>query len=382
MKLSQFIKNNGQHILEEWEKFAGEIYSELDPRLLRDHAAEMLEAITDDMEAAQGENEQTAKSKGVGQAHAIGQTGAHHAIHRLETGFTLFQVVSEYRYLRACVLSLWGKIGQLDADGITRFNESIDEALVEAVKKYSSVSNKNRNDLLGILGHDLKNPLAAITMGSQLLTKANNLNDHQVRIAMRLFNTSHRMHRMLDYLLDLIRIQQHRGLPINPVPCNLDIICQQIIGEIGMAYTDHVIGYHTHGNLNGVWDPDRLAQVLSNIIANALKHGERDGEVIVETRDLYPLDKVMMRIHNFGIISPTIIHSIFNRRIDDDTPISAGTGMGLGLFVARAIVASHGGTIEVVSNPQEGTTFIISLPRDSRSQDQITPGDVKEPQEP
>ena len=111
MKMSTFIQQNREKILVEWERFAGTLFPDLNPKLLRNHAAELLTAMVEDMETPQTNTEQVTKSKGknISHVHDIREYGQVHALHRLETGFTLFQLVLEYRYLRAFILRMWGK---------------------------------------------------------------------------------------------------------------------------------------------------------------------------------------------------------------------------------------------------------------------------------
>lgn len=248
--------------------------------------------------------------------------------------------------------------------GITRFNEAIDEALVEAVHEYSTVSETHRNELLGILGHDLRNPLGAIIMGGTVLTTSETLSDKDSRIATRIVNSARRMHRMIEYLLDLSRIKNDRKLPITTTMTDIEMVCRLIIAELGMTNPHRVITFQAKGDLHGRWDGDRLAQVISNLVANALQHST--GEVSVKT---YEDDdqSIVLEIHNFGKpIRPALIKTIFEQLITEDNALSSG--LGLGLYIAREIVEAHRGCITVTSNEAEGTTFTVRLPRASESQ--------------
>ena len=364
MKLSTFIHNNREHILQEWETFAGSLVPTLPLKLLRDHAEELLTELVEDMESAQTGGEQDAKSKGEGTAHKMRESGMWHATHRLETGFTLDQLVSEYRFLRASVLRQWQRVEGEDKEGVTRFNESIDEALMEAVKEYAAVTTKHRNELLGILGHDLRNPLGAIIMGATLLTNSETMSDKEIRIATRIVNSGKRIHRMIDYLLDLIRIKQGKKLPITTTMTDIEMVCRLIITELSTTYPNRVITFTAEGNLHGRWDSDRMAQVISNLVANAIQHST--DEVMVrafEEKD----HSVVVEVHNSGDpIPPLLMKTMFDHMITDDTALSSG--LGLGLYIAREIVEAHGGCITVSSSQEEGTTFMVRLPRESSSQ--------------
>jgi len=364
MKLSTFIQNNHTQILQEWETFAGTLIPSLPLKLLRDHAEELLMAIVSDMEMTQSGNEQAEKSRGKGRAHKMRESGMWHASHRLETGFTLDQLVSEYRFLRASVLHQWQRVKGEDKEGVTRFNESIDEALMEAVKEYSDVTTKHRNELLGILGHDLRNPLGAIIMGATLLTNSETMNDKEIRIATRIVNSGKRIHRMIDYLLDLTRIKQGKSLPITTVMTDIEMLCRLVIAELTLTYPNRIITFSAEGDLHGRWDSDRMIQVISNLVANALQHSADEVKVrALEEKD----HSVTVEVHNSGPpIPPLLMKTMFDRMITDETAMSSG--LGLGLYIAREIVEAHKGCITVDSSHETGTTFMVRLPRESNSQ--------------
>ena len=205
LTLSQFIDAERTTIVIEWEAFARSLLPEaggMSPRALRDHADEILTAIVNDMNSRQSSEEQAEKSKGRGDAQRLGKIGRLHATLRIEFGFKLGQMVAEYRALRASVLRLWEKKGA-DPAGVTRFNEAIDEALTEAVESFVGTTEHYRDQSLGILGHDLRNPLSAIVTGSTMLIGSEELSDKSVRIAARMLNSANRMGRMIADLLDL-----------------------------------------------------------------------------------------------------------------------------------------------------------------------------------
>lgn len=144
MHLADFIRNNRECIVAEWETFARSLLAargESSSSMLRDHAEEILQAIVDDMESLQSSEEQAEKSKGRRAEGRLGGAGKLHATVRIESGFRLDQLVAEYRALRASVLRLWReRHGERDDDGVTRFNEAIDEALTEATNRYMAAS--------------------------------------------------------------------------------------------------------------------------------------------------------------------------------------------------------------------------------------------------
>jgi len=173
--LGAFIQGNHREIIGEFSAFARTLMppdSLMTDQELRDHSEELLLAIAEDLDTEQTSNEQSQKSRGHGSAKIMGVSGRLHADGRLHHGFTLVQVLAEFRALRASVLRLYQLSGEADLAGVRRFNEAIDEALTESMTRYSEQTNLYRDQFVGILSHDLRSPLGAITAGAALLAHA------------------------------------------------------------------------------------------------------------------------------------------------------------------------------------------------------------------
>jgi len=362
--LAEFIDEHRHPIVEEWRVFAQSLTpaaTTMTATALRDHADEILTAIVGDMRSQQTAQEQAEKSKGRGTAQRLEEIGRIHAALRIENGFKLGQLVAEYRALRASVLRLWTAEGT-DGAGVTRFNESIDEALTEAVDSFMKTSEHYRDQSLGILGHDLRNPLSAIIMGSTLLVGREGLDDKSVRIAARMLNSANRMNRMISDLLDLTRTRFGDQIPIVRLPMDLEPLCRQVIAELEGVVREGTLRFTPQGDLRGEWDHDRVAQVLSNLVRNAIQHGAPNEPILIVARD--EGDTVSLAVHNEGPpISERALTTIFEpmvRHVRDET---TNTGFGLGLYIASQIVLAHSGTLEAVSTEDRGTTFTARLPR-------------------
>lgn len=367
MKLSEFIEANHQAIVSEWERFAGSLLPAaggMTSTELRDHAEEILAAIVEDLESPQGSVEQSQKSKGLGEQHRMECVGKAHAALRIEDGFRLSQLVAEYRALRASVLRLFERAGGTDMRQVTRFNESIDEALVEATNRYMLTMERTRDQFLAILGHDLRNPLGAILMSSQHLAGARGTESRTVKIAARILASAGRMQRMVNDLLDLTRTRLGSGIPIAPRPMDLEELSREVLAELFAFHSDRRFDLHTEGDLRGVWDADRLAQVLSNLVGNALQHGAPDRPVRVVARDHG--EEVVLEVLNEGVVIPrALLASIFEPMVREGGRAGeqASTSLGLGLHISREIVIAHGGTVSVTSTEAAGTRFTVRLPR-------------------
>lgn len=369
LELAEFIDRERRTIVAEWESFARTLLPAaggLNALALRDHADEILTAIIRDMNSRQTATEQAEKSKGRGQAHRLGEMGKIHATLRIEIGFKLGQMVAEYRALRASVLRLWEKIGG-DPSGVTRFNESIDEALTEAVDSFTQTTERYRDQSVGILSHDLRNPLSGIILGATMLMSRQEREslrggtDKGVSvICTRILNSARRMDRMIGDLLDLTRTRFGKQIPMTRAPIDLEPLCRQVLAELeGQCPTR--LRFSTEGDLHGVWDGDRLAQVLSNLIRNAIQHGGTEDPITLVALGVG--DEVLLKVHNGGPPIPEeALPRIFEpmiRLVED----KKNAGLGLGLFIAFQVVMAHEGTLEVISTAEGGTTFTARLPR-------------------
>ena len=369
MRLADYIRDNHEPILKEWETFASTLKPAADGMSkagLRDHAEQILTAVVGDMESLESAEEKSAKSKGNGHKKATeahpAALGELHATLRIEAGFTLTQVVAEYRALRASILRLWAK-PHPDADGVLRFNEAIDAALAEAVDRFTEKTNQYRDQLISIVSHDLRNPLSGILMGSAVLTRTEGLDDKSTRLATRIQNSAKRMVRIVDDLLDLTRTRLGSEIPLSRRAMDAGPVCELVIAELEGSHPHAVIRYTSKGDLSGEWDSDRLAQVLSNLLKNALQHGDMEKPISVLAQGHG--EEVALSIHNAGRTIPAnALKGIFEpnvRNVQD--PAKAPTGLGLGLYIAKEVMTAHGGTIDVTSSDDRGTTFTLRLPR-------------------
>ncbi len=370
MRLTDFIRHNHDGIIKEWVEFASTLLpwaKGMTEQVLRDHAEELLTAVVADMEEPQSEPERSAKSQGLTAGGSLARVGQKHAVQRLSTGFNLDQLVSEYRALRASILRLWAKDQGDEQSDVTRFNEAIDESLTESTVRYSEMLDHTREQFLAILGHDLRNPLGAIVTGATLLTISDNIGDKQIKVAARILNSANRMTRMVSDLLDLTRTRLGAGIPITPRTMDLAPVCEQVLLELEAVHPERRLRVDLKGDLVGEWDHDRLTQVVSNLVANALQHGDVHSAVSIVVDGTGA--EVMLSVHNEGRRIPEhAMKQIFEPMTrqpaqDGDRNV---TGLGLGLYIAREIVTAHDGAIHATSTDRDGTTFTVKLPRHHR----------------
>ena len=371
MRLARFIRDDLENILAEWESFARSLPSggEMNVAALRDHAKEMLLVIAADLDHPQTDSAQEQKARGERDANEEQKATAaqEHGSGRAESGFTVGQMVAEFRALRASVTRLW--IARHVADEPTdradliRFNEAIDRAIAESVSRFSQDVGRAQERFLAILGHDLRTPLGAIITSARFMLESGNLDETQRTLLSGIASSARRMNQLVLDLVEFTRTRLGDTIPVERALVDVRRIVHEVVEEIAASYPDSTVHVETRGGLSGEWDGDRLMQALTNLVGNAVQHGAAGAPIRVSAIGL--LDELTLVVHNEGpAIPPEELVAIFEegRRADRSDAPDRGH-QGLGLYIVDRIVAAHDGTVSVCSSAAEGTTFTIRLPR-------------------
>lgn len=373
--LAVLIKRDVDDIVSEWEQFARSSIrpaQDLSPEELRDHARLLLLAVAADLQTAQGDAEQRDKSRGERPDNSpqITATAHEHAQHRFDQRFTLDQMLSEIRALRASVLRRWvqqnAQGGPGAVDELIRFGEAMDQALTEAVAFFGAKVDRSRGLLLGVLGHDIRTPLGAIRMSAQLLERTRGLDDRQSKAVQRILNSSDTMRTMVDELLDFTQTSLGMRLPIQRAPADLRAVCGEVVAELEALHPQRMLQLAFEGDLTGQWDAGRVGQMVSNLVRNAIQHGSPELPVTVTVEG--SANDVTIAVHNKGWpIRPdsrgTLFEPLARAKDVGGDRHSGSSGLGLGLYIAREIAVAHGGSLDVASSEDDGTTFTARLGR-------------------
>jgi signal transduction histidine kinase len=213
--------------------------------------------------------------------------------------------------------------------------------------------------LIGIAGHELRNPLTVVLSAAEQLSRSVT-GDRDKRAAARLLRNARRMDRVVRDLMDYAQAQAEGGLHIAPREVDFHELCVRVLASLSSVHPDRAVTYQRGEDGRGRWDPDRLEELLENLVVNALKYGAPDHPVYVGWYG--DAEELVLKVHNHGPpIRAALLPHVFDpfQRGEDH---SVRNSLGLGLFIVKQIVAAHGGRVEARSDRETGTTFLVRLP--------------------
>ena len=365
--LADFIELETETIVEQAVTFAKtvDVGAPLDEVTLRDHLPQIMQAIVADMRTPQSRAEEVDKSEGRAPEGRARSAAGTHALHRAHSGYSISHLISEYRALRASVLRLWAASADRAPavpEEVTRFNEAIDEAVAESVTYYADEVDRWRSIFLGVLSHDLRNPLGAIVLTSELIARTT-AEESTATAAQRLIRGGQRMRELLDKLLVYNRAQMGMGFEVDRRDIDLVQACREEIDLLQTSMPDLRIRFQSPAAVRGMFDAARIREALANLVINAFKYGTRGGEILVELREEGGSAEIV--VDNPGEAIPReTLDLMFEplRRGGVSSGELEQASLGLGLFIVSQIAQAHAGTISAESE-QGKTSFRLHLPR-------------------
>lgn len=364
MRLAEFIERRREKILAESSAYARSLPALDDASLavLRDHLPLILDIICEDLRSPQNRDQSIQKSLGHAPDSSAETPARTHGTMRAKSGLSIEQVVAEYRVLRSCVLRLWvedNRLGAHDIDDIMRFNEAIDQAIAESVAYYSAEVEKWRNIFISIIGHDLRNPLGAMLMTGELLSRVTT--GRAAEYVQAVLRDGRRMTNLLDSLLDYNNFSLGRGMVIQRARADLAGECEQELEILRRAFPHRQFSISLKGNTSGLFDSSRVREALANLISNAVQYSPDDSVIGVDVTGTDATVEIST-VNVANAISPETLLTLFDplQRLPQH---EAQTGnLGLGLFIVREIARAHHGTASA-SAIEGGIRFTLSLPR-------------------
>lgn len=374
MKLSLFILDRMEEILTHWDEYARTLApasEDMSHYELRDHGEAMLRAVALDIESPQSPQQQADKSRGGDDDHGASSAASKHGHLRQESNFTLLQMSSEFRALRAAVLRLW--LQQVDAlspevlEDVIRFNESIDQALAESIVTFSERADQSRDLFGAILGHDLRGPLSSITLAGDILVGQDVPANKVMELGANIKRSARFMASMVDDMLGFARTRMgDAGIPVDPALEDISVLCTDAIADASAMHPGCRFELETSGRLDACVDADRLHQLLVNLLGNAGQHGAEGCPV--RLRASGDDEQTELHVENEGEIAPKSLKRIFEPlvrlAVSEGGTSRSTTSLGLGLYIARAIAEAHGGSI-IATSKDNRTTLSVILPRNA-----------------
>jgi signal transduction histidine kinase len=368
-QLAGFLRLRRSSIVDSaWARMAGTqrvLHTNSEP--VRVHAQQLLNAIASDL---QSQPLPTGAAPTAAPALALtqdtsGAAGVHAELQKA-AAFTVDDVTAEFDALRYCTMQAWKAAGHAaDADShdaMTSFNVALDAALRDCLQTICLQSKTSTERFIGVLAHDIRNPLATLSLGVQQLLGQGRIDPPTAK---RMLNSTRRIAGIVEQVADFTRGHSPHGMPLRRTEGDLRSHIIKVVEETQAQHPARVIVFESKGHFQGYWDEGRVGQLVSNLLGNAIQHGAPDGEVrmTLHETDGAP-EAVEISVHNDGPgIPPAERTTLFDPLSRGDRATrDVAQGLGLGLFICREIVRAHGGTLRVESSDEAGTLFVATLP--------------------
>jgi signal transduction histidine kinase len=368
MRLSEFLDSSRVAIVTCSVEFARQIPalsgSMATLEILKDHLPIILDEIARDLERPQSRSESILKSQGLGLLPNRSTAAQLHGKSRAVSGLTIEQLVAEFRVLRSSVLRLWTEAcptGEFTSEDTMRFNEAIDQAVAESVAFFNAEVEHWRALLLGVVGHDLRGPLNAVLLTSELLMREAG-NAPFGRRAEAIALSARRMATLLDSLLEYNKASLGASMVLHRTPGDLVDACEEEISLLRTSLPGREITFRSAQACPMNVDLSRIREALANLVYNAAQHGIPGS--LIEVALEQGAGEVHLSVTNASDpIDPLVLQGLFE-------PLrqrTAHTGqesrnLGLGLFIVRVIARAHGG--DAVAEMLNGNVrFTVRMPK-------------------
>lgn len=277
--------------------------------------------------------------------------------------YTIEGLILEYHILRQTICDVLEEEFPLMAREREIITAIIEQAVNDAASQYARILREIREKFTATLVHDLRNPIAVAMLNAQMILRNPSEPDYCVSNANRILDRLKQVSSLIDDVLDASQLSAGEKLFLPFEECNLRSLFQRMVEDYSQQYPDRVRSV-VEGDIIGYWNPKALRRIVDNLVVNALKYGAANESIIVSAQELDR--EVAITVHNRGPVIPSEEQGVIFQQFRRTKNAESKRGWGLGLVVVKGLAEAHGGFVRVESTPEEGTKFIVTLPRDSR----------------
>lgn len=280
------------------------------------------------------------------------------------TQFRMEDLLTEYKLLRLILFEELEEDAPLTKDERRILNLSLDQTITEACTGFALVQATLRDQVFAIVAHDLRNPLSAAHTTAKLIQRKPTA-EQVPRWAGRIVDSIGRVDRMIQDLLDTMRVQTGARLQLSVEACDLVEVVRDTLAHLHLQHGDRFVLVAPRP-VRGYFAPEGLRRALENLAVNAVNYGAPERPITVTVRQEH--DRAILQVHNHGGPIPVEKRETLFRAFQRATATGASgkRGWGLGLAQVRAVAEAHGGSIVLDSTAAQGTTFTIDIPLDAR----------------
>jgi signal transduction histidine kinase len=357
---SDRLRQNAERIMEMWEKRArDEVYASMHQNslVLQNSLPQYLEQLVDEL-STQIKRTPTRIATDERESTRIGKQHGHERAGYAD--YSMSQLIFEYHILRQVIFQVLEEKAPLEVRERDIIIGSIEQAVNDAATQFSETLRDIQELFMVTLTHDLRGPINVVKMGTQLTLRRLERGDSHVDVAVRMLGAINRLDSMIQNLLDASRLRAGQSLKLEFEECDLDKLVYEVVEDLNFSYGERFVVV-SDSKINSYCSRKEIRRVIENLAINAVKYGEPNTPITLTLQQT--ATQISLTIHNQGNPIALDAQSILFQQFRRTTSAEEQTGWGLGLFLVKSIIEAHQGTIAVESTAEQGTSFIVKLPK-------------------
>jgi signal transduction histidine kinase len=357
---SDRLQQNAERIMEMWEKRArDEVYASMHQNslVLQNSLPQYLEQLVDEL-STQIKRTPTRIATDEKESTRIGKQHGHERAGYAD--YSMSQLIFEYHILRQVIFQVLEEKAPLEVRERDIIIGSIEQAVNDAATQFSETLREIQELFMVTLTHDLRGPINVVKMGTQLTLRRLERGDSHIDVAVRMLGAITRLDSMIQNLLDASRLRAGQSLKLEFEECDLDKLVFEVVEDLNFSYGERFVVV-SDSKMNSYCSRKEIRRVIENLAINAVKYGEPNTPITLTLQQT--ATQITLTIHNQGNPIALDAQSILFQQFRRTTSAEEQTGWGLGLFLVKSIIEAHQGTIAVESTAEQGTSFIVKLPK-------------------